>query len=123
MMTRADRHNNPTAFTTDLARQAGLMESVNYIQGDSFAVPNSNLVLYTAMLIGDPIPLTIRVINACGFFTAAGLQRWSYIGMRKAIWNLLSTDAKTQIIHGMYREETGTQLEHLFNIAGTGLNP
>lgn len=33
---RTDRHSNPTAFTTDIAKQAGLVEGKDYSVGDAF---------------------------------------------------------------------------------------
>lgn len=57
---RTDRHNNPTAMTTDVARSLGLVEGVDYTKGDAF--PN-NPNLFTARLNGDPIQTTIKALD------------------------------------------------------------
>ena len=109
---RTDRHNNPTAFTTDVARNAGLIEGVDYVAGDPF--PN-NPNLKTARLIGDPIDKTIRVIDRIGFYTQAGNPRWTYINKipEARNWNNLSYNQKKQVIAKMYQNEGGTQLKSL----------
>lgn len=108
---RTDRHNNPTAFTTDVARAAGLRLGVDYAIGDPF--PN-NASLKTAKLIGDPIATTIKVIDNIGFQTASGKPRWDYISIPKSQWNALSYDQKKQIIARMYQHEGGNQLSGIF---------
>lgn len=110
---RTDSHNNPTAFTTDIARQAGLKEGEEYTQGAPFvAAPGQTL--YTANLIGDPIALTIRVIDRIGFYAGIYGQRWNYIAMPKEVWLSLSPDFKAGVIGGMYRREGGTEMVKLF---------
>ena len=105
---RTDRHNNPTAFTTDIARQAGLVEGVDYIVGDPFP-ENPNMM--TAKLLGNPIETTIRVIDKIGFSTQSGQNRWAYTdsipGANNAEWLKLGFADKTQIIKDMYRHEGG----------------
>lgn len=63
---RTDRHANPTAFTTDIAKQAGLKEGVDYTTGDVFGDKGQ---YNTAKLIGDPVDTTIKVIDKIGFKT------------------------------------------------------
>jgi hypothetical protein len=109
---RADRHNNPTAFTTDLARQAGLREGIDYVRGDPFV--SDGRTYYTARLIGDPLELTIRVIDRVGFLTATGRPRWSHTVMAKKDWDSLSREQKVRVIASMYRKEGGTELAGLF---------
>jgi hypothetical protein len=112
---RTDRNNNPVAFTTDVARNAGLVLGTDYVEGDPFVANGKNGKTYhTAKLLGDPIQLTIRVIDRIGFFTAAGAQRWSYIRFPNADWHKLSVFGKTEIIHLMYHQEGGKELEKLF---------
>jgi hypothetical protein len=137
-MFRTDSHRNPTAFTTDIARQAGLVEGVDYEQGDPFglteqAIPQTLNWLgtgllekspqyHTARLLGDPIALTIKVIDAIGFTTHAGYQRWTYINLPKMIWYSLpdiSEDnsqypTKKDVIGFMYSKEGGTEMLPLF---------
>jgi hypothetical protein len=108
---RTDRHNNPTAFTTDIAKNAGLVEGVDYVVGDAF--PN-NPNLKTAKLLGDPIATTIKVIDKIGFYTRSGNQRWDYIAIPASQWNAMSYDQKKQTIAKMYQHEGGTQLSTLF---------
>lgn len=107
---RTDRHNNPTAFTTDIARVAGLREGVDYVAGDPF----SNGQFRTARLLGDPIATTIRVIDNIGFYTQGGNQRWSHTAMPKSQWDKLTTEQKRQVIRDMYRKEGGTELRRIF---------
>lgn len=112
MSYRTDDHNNPTAFTTDIAKNAGLIEGVDYVQGRSFL---SGLnTYYTAKLLGDPIDITIRVIDALGFRTHAGNGRWTYINMPKFVWDSLTRELKVRTIGDMYQHEGGTAMKGLF---------
>jgi hypothetical protein len=113
---RTDRNNNPTAFTTDVARTAGLIEGHDYVQGDSFTVPTPTgpLTLYTAKLLGDPIALTIKAIDQAGFYTHSGIERWSYMCMPQWLWQQQTRAIKIRIIGDMYAREGGTELRHLF---------
>ncbi len=113
---RTDANNNPAAFTTNIARQAGLIEGTNYVSGTSFDVPTSSsmMTLYTARLLGDPVEITIRVIDAIGYYTHTGAPRWSYIAMPKFIWDSLSEPHKRDVIGFHYQHEGGTAMRHLF---------
>lgn len=110
---RTDRNNNPTAFTTDLAAEAGLVLGIEYENGDSF---KGNLhIYYTAKILGDPIAITIKLIDKVGFHTAGGYPRWTYIDIKpKLVWDILSYGQKVQVIAYMYSQEGGTELAHLF---------
>jgi len=108
---RTDANRNPAAFTTDIAKQAGLVLGMDYEAGDPFPAP-SNLV--TAKLIGDPIAITIRVIDAIGYRTKAGAPRWTYICLPKFVWKSLSYDQKRDVIGYHYMNEAGTEMRHLF---------
>ena len=111
-MTRADRNNNPTAFTTDIAKEAGLVLGTDYEEGDPFLY---NAVIYhTAKLLGDPIELTIRVLNSIGFYTSAGEARWDYIAIPHIIWHSLLHKMKVNTIGFMYEHEGGETMRHLF---------
>lgn len=99
---RTDRHNNPTAFTVDIARQAGLVEGVDYVRGDSFGSG------VTAKLLGDPVAQTIRVIDNVGFHTGRGGQRWSHTAMPKNSWDSLTFQQKSDVVAQMYQREGGT---------------
>jgi hypothetical protein len=103
---RTDRHNNPTAFTTDIAKQAGLVEGRDYVIGDPF--PN-NPNLKTAKLLGDPIATTINVIDKIGFYTQSGQPRWTYVNQIPDAknWANLSYDQKKNVIAQMYKREGG----------------
>jgi hypothetical protein len=119
---RTDRNNNPTAFTTDMAKEAGLILGSDYEIGDSFKA-SPTLTLYTAKLLGDPIALTIKVIDKLGFYTGNGPdptkqwggQRWEYCGWLFGYWNLFSTQQKIQQIGLMYTAEGGTAMKDLFS--------
>ncbi len=110
---RTDRHNNPAAFTVDVAKNAGLKEGVDYTVGDPF--PN-NPNLKTARLIGDPVAQTIKVIDRIGFYTQSGKPRWSYVGSLKGAsdWKNLGYEQKKNIIAQMYSHEGGSKLKQYF---------
>ena len=111
---RTDRNNNPAAFTTDIAAQAGLRLGTDYVKGDPFDA-GAGHVLYTAKLIGNPIDLTIKVIDAIGYYTAHGQQRWNYIGIPPEIWKSLDKRGKTRAVQFHYRREGGVAMQKLFD--------
>ena len=104
---RTDRHNNPTAFTTDIAKQAGLKEGVDYTVGDAFP---DNPNLKTAKLLGDPIATTIKVIDKIGFYTQSGQPRWTYVNQLPNVknWANLDYNGKAAVIAEMYKREGGS---------------
>ena len=110
---RTDRHNNPTAFTTDIAKMAGLRLGVDYNVGDPF--PN-NPNLKTARLLGDPVATTIKVINKIGFYTQSGKPRWTYVNSipQAKNWKSLSYKQKANVIKQMYAHEGGSALLNNF---------
>jgi hypothetical protein len=118
-MFRTDECNNPTALTTDIAKQGGLALGKDYTRGPSFTAGTT--MYYTAILIGDPVALTIKVIDAIGFYTTSGAQRWIYIAMPKFVWGALPTlslvdgaASKRDVIGFMYQREGGTAMRDLF---------
>lgn len=113
---RTDRHNNPTAFTTDVAHEAGLVEHVDYEQGEPFSVPGANgpITLHTAKLLLNPIELTLRVLDKATFYRKAGGERWSYIGIPLFVWQTLQRADQVKIIGWMYHHEGGQAMAHLF---------
>ena len=111
MSFRTDRNNNPAAFTVDIAKQAGLIEGTDYVAGDPFPAPST---LVTAKLLGDPVQLTIRVIDAIGYYTKWGQARWEYIAMPKFVWDSLDAPTKKRVIAFHYAHEGGVSLAPLF---------
>lgn len=111
MSYRTDRNNNPAAITTDIAKQAGLIEGTDYVAGDPFPAPSS---LVTAKLLGDPIQLTIRVIDNIGYYTRSGAQRWTYIAIPPFVWNSLDPPTKKKVIGFHYQHEGGDAMKMLF---------
>lgn len=107
---RTDDHNNPTAFTTAIAKQAGLELNKDYVQGDPF----ENGKFFTARLLGDPVDLTIKVIDKLGFYTTVPHQRWTYIAIPFSLWLNLTKGQKAYIIGFMYQNEGGTAMKDLF---------
>jgi hypothetical protein len=105
MMLRTDRHNNPAAFTTAVAKQAGLRLHVDYSVGDAFP---DNPKIHTARLLGDPVDLTLRVIDAVGYYTNAGTARWTYIAIPKFVWDTLSPHDRVRVVQFHYAHEGGT---------------
>jgi hypothetical protein len=112
-MVRTDKNNNPTAFTTDIAKEAGLNYPIEYVTGDPFTI--NGHTYYTAKLIGDPIAITIKVIDKVGFYTIVPYQRWIYIAIPFKLWNELTIEQKKYVIGFMYQNEGGTEMRHLFS--------
>ena len=115
---RTDENNNPTAFTVDLAKEAGLELGVDYEPGTPFPAPSP---LVTAKILGDPIAVTIKLINAVGFYTHQGpiSPRWKYINMPKCVWIMLPNapgfgTSRLDVIGYMYQQEEGTAMRSLF---------
>lgn len=109
---RTDRNNNPTAMITLIAAEAGLTMGVDYVIGDPFE--SGGRTYYTAKLLGDPIALTIRVIDAVGFRTTQDVQRWTYISLPSFDWLRHTTDQKRDVIGYMYFREGGVTMRSLF---------
>jgi hypothetical protein len=116
---RTDKNRNPTAFTVDIAKEAGLVLGTDYEQGDPFEVAGTH-ALYTAKLLGDPIAITIRVIDKIGFFNSAHNQRWAYVAIFYGLWMALLPQQKLAVIKDMYQREGGTEMAALF--AGADYN-
>lgn len=110
-MMRTDANNNPAAFTVDIAKQAGLLLGVDYVAGTPFPAPSK---LVTARLLGNPVETTIRVIDKIGYYTVAGVPRWTYIAIPKFIWDALSRDQKRAVVGFHYKNEGGTAMKGLF---------
>lgn len=113
---RTDEHRNPTAFTTDIAKEAGLVLGTDYEVGKPFSVPGPNVTktYYTAKILGDPIAITLEVIDKIGFYTSQGYIRWVYIGIPKWIWDTLDRVTKVKVIGFMYSREGGVDMRGLF---------
>jgi hypothetical protein len=109
---RTDDHNNPTAFTTAIALSAGLVLGTDYEQGESFEV--SGVTYWTAKLLGDPLDLTIKVIDSLGFRTKSGHERWVYINFPHFVWLELSKESKIDVIGWMYQQEGGITMRSMF---------
>jgi hypothetical protein len=107
---RTDDNNNPTAFTTSVAAMA-LQKDVDYVAGDPFPAPST---LVTARLIGDPVAVTIKLIDNIGFYTHTGSMRWAYTALPRFVWNVLTGDQKRDVIGFMYQRESGVTMRPLF---------
>jgi len=99
---RTDRNNNPTAFTTDVAKSLGLVEGRDYVRGDKFP-GNSNL--YTAKLVGDPVAITIKGLDQGGFYTQSGKPRWTHTAIPQSQWSKYSYAQKVAVVKQMYQKE------------------
>ncbi len=108
---RTDANNNPAAFTTDIAKQAGLELNVDYCAGDPFPAPST---LVTAKLLGNPVDITIRVIDKIGYKTHAGTNRWIYISLPKFVWDSMTHDQKRDVIGYHYQYEGGSAMRGMF---------
>ena len=113
-MFRTDLNRNPTAFTTDIAKEAGLILMHDYVQGSSFI--SGTQTYHTAHLLGDILDTTIRVIDTLGFYTNSfgSFPRWSYISLPWRLWLSLTPKQKEYVIGQMYRVEGGTEMTSLF---------
>lgn len=111
MAARTDRHNNPAAIITDVAAAGGLVLGVDYEVGDKFPDPSN---LHTARLLGDPVQLTIRVIDKISYYTKDGRQRWTYIAIPKFVWDGLDPATKKKVIGFHYQHEGGETMKSLF---------
>lgn len=110
-MFRTDKHNNPTAFTTDIAREAGLIEGKDFATGDAFGLQNE---FHTAILLHDPVKLTLQVIDKIGFYNRKQHPRWDYIAIPFFVWSNLPSNIQVKVLQFMYHHEGGTELEALF---------
>jgi len=109
---RTDRNNNPVAMTTDVARSLGLVEGVDYVQGDKFP---GNSKLYTAKLLGDGLSTVIKAFDSAAndpskqvFYTQKGQPRWTYITMSDQEWLSKTPTEKAKVIQRMYKSEGGS---------------
>lgn len=107
---RAVRHNNPAAFTTKIAEQAGLVEGKDYVKGDPFEDSKGG-TLYTARLIGDSTNTTVKIIDKIGFYTKEGNKRWGYVTDEQAKqWPSMSLAEKQAFVAKyMLQNETGVK--------------
>ena len=112
MSFRTDNNNNPTAFTTEVAKNGGLRLNLDYAFGDLFTIEGHTY--YTAKLLHNPIDLTIQLIDKIGFRTSHG-ARWTYINMPKFLWDSLDRTMKVRIIADMYQNEGGITMKGLFS--------
>ena len=112
MRYRTDRHNNPCAITTDVAKQGGLILGKDYEVGEQFVIGNKSY--WTARILGEPVSRMIRVIDKVGFYTKAGGLRWAYIGMPKFVWNSLNYEKNKAVIAFMYKNEGGKEMIEMF---------
>ncbi len=112
---RTDRHNNPVAMTTAVAKDSGLVLGKDYVQGDSFKGSDGK-IYYTAKFLGDPIATTIKAIDKGGFTTASGKPRWSYLSSipEAKNWSNLTYNQKKNVIAQMYKHEGGSALLNNF---------
>lgn len=110
-LSRADRNRNLAAITTDIAHQAGLILNKDYTLGDPFPAPSK---LVTAKFLGDPIALTLQVIDALGYYTHTGAPRWSYMSIPIELWVTFTPAQRRQTVLSHYKREGGTAFLSLF---------
>lgn len=106
---RANRHNNPTAMTTDAAKDMGLVEGVDYVQGDPFTGSDGK-VYYTAKYLGNPVDTAIKAIDKGSFSRRGGGHRWDYIRNNKEMderWKTMSYTEKAAFVEEMRKYENG----------------
>lgn len=107
---RTDRHSNPTAMTTDVAKQWWLVEWVDYEKWDAF--PN-NPNIFTAKLLWNYVDNTIKVIDNIWFKTKSGKSRRTYtdsLWLTNESWSKMSYSEKVAAVQKMYKQEGGSKL-------------
>lgn len=109
---RTDRHNNPIAVTTAVCRESNLVAGKDYEEGDPFTV--GNLTLYTARFLGDPIQLSLRVLDSATYFTHHGTPRWTYMCITPKLWKSFSDTQRKLTVAEHYQHESGTEMKGLF---------
>ena len=101
---RTDRHNNPTALTVALAKQAGLVAGVDYEVGEPFT-DEAGRTYRTARFLGNAYEGTTKLIDRVGFHTQAGKPRWLGTEYTDEEWRGFSTARKHDIISQMSQIE------------------
>jgi len=113
---RTDRHNNPVAATYSLflqaARKGPLEVGKDFERGEPFTAGGRRY--YTARVLGDPIDVCIRLIDAVGFYTSRGQKRWDHTALPYEVWFGLDGYLRVYTIWHMYRREGGTVMRPLF---------
>jgi len=118
---RTDRHNNPTAATYSLFKQAeklstvqetSLREGVHFVKGEPFR--SGKRKLHTARILEDPITVSIKLIDTVGFYTRRGAKRWDHTAIPWFVWHSMNEWQKTLTILEMYKREGGEAMLPLF---------
>lgn len=110
-MMRTDRHNNPTAMTTDVAKTLGLVYGKDYVEGDPFP---DNPKMKTARLLGNPIATTTKAMDLAAsrgidpFYTQNKQPRWTHTAIPTEQWKTFDANKKKQVILDMYKHEGGS---------------
>lgn len=104
---RTDRHRNPLAIITDVARQGGLEEGVDYTQGDPFLGKDKRTYYTANILTPDPMQTMVDVLDKIGFTTQSGGNRFGYQDGPKADaeWATLSNEQKLEVVAEQYMEK------------------
>lgn len=114
---RTDRHLNPVALTTAVAKSLGWKQGTDYEVGDSFKT-ESGSVLHTARL---KVPEGMSALEftkkkfddsynsgADVFYTKSGQPRWTHTALKKEDWQKMDDNAKLSTIAKMYKNEGGS---------------
>lgn len=103
---RTDRHRNPLAITTDVARQGGLQEGEDYTQGDPFLGKDGRTYYTANILTPDPMQTMVDVFDKIGFTTQSGGNRFDYLDGPKADaeWSTLSNEQKLDVFAEQYMQ-------------------
>lgn len=114
---RTDRHLNPVALTTSVAKSLGWKQGVDYEVGDPFQT-ESGSTLHTARL---KVPEGMSALEftkkkfddayASGadvFYTKSGQPRWTHTAVKKEDWKNMSDSQKLSTISKMYKNEGGS---------------
>ena len=108
-VTTTDQNNNPINLNLDLAIKGGLLNGEDYNLSTVFDTdPNDPTV--AMLVLGDPVPRIIKVIDKIGFYDEEGYPRWTYISMPNFIWLSLTDEQKRDVIGFIYKHLGGNMM-------------
>ena len=106
-MTTTDQNNNPINLNLDLAIKGGLLNGEDYNLSTVFDTDAYSIAM---IVLGDPVPRIIKVIDKIGFYDEEGYPRWTYISMPNFIWLSLTDEQKRDVIGFIYKHLGGNMM-------------
>jgi len=106
-MTTTDQNNNPINLNIDLAIKGGLIRGEDYNIGPVF---DTDIYSVAMIVLGDPVPRIIKVIDEIGFYNEERYPRWTYISIPNFIWLSLTDEQKRDVIGFIYKHLGGNMM-------------